>query len=188
MTGKRKKTSTNKTIIIRVREFLIQNKALVFTVATVIILDKLTKLLVKHLYEPGDSFNVIGNFFKITYIENQGIAFGLGSNWNHPLKTILLLFLSMAALVIISNIYYQTKKTFINKLSFGLIFGGAFGNIYDRLIDKKVIDFLDFNFPDIRIGNFYLDRWPIFNIADTSITIGLIMIVIFIFFNNKGEK
>ncbi len=187
MTGKRKKTSADKTTIIRIREFLINNKTLVFTSITIVVLDKLTKLLIKYLYEPGHSFNVIGNFFKITYIENRGIAFGLGSNWNHPLKSLVLLLLSLAALAIIFNIYYQIKKTFINKLSFGLIFGGALGNIYDRLIDRKVIDFLDFNFPDIRIGSFYLDRWPIFNIADTSITIGLIMIVIFVFFN-KEEK
>ncbi len=158
-----------KTVISRTKEFIIQNKTLCLTAVIVVILDKFTKLLVSHTFYPGESRNIIGNFFKLTFIENRGIAFGLVSEWSHPLKTPLLLILSLAALVFIGNIYYKAKKTIFIKLSFGLIFGGAFGNIYDRVVYRSVIDFLNFG-----IGH---ARWPFFNIADSSITIGVIIII-----------
>ncbi len=164
-------------MIDKLENLFIKNKILIFTFGTVIILDKLTKHWIKLAYIPGESHNVIGNFFKITFIENEGIAFGIFSDWNHPLKPVSLLILSIVALVFIINIYSKAKKIFLTQISFGLILGGAFGNIYDRLIYKKVVDFLNFG-----IGEY---RWPFFNIADSSITIGVILIMVLIFIKKE---
>lgn len=166
----RKKRAVQKSIPGRMKKFVTVNKILIFTVIAVVILDKFTKILIQNIYTLGESHDVIGNFFKITYIENQGIAFGIFSEWSHPLKSILLLILSIGALIFIASIFIKTHNTLIMQLSFGFIFGGAFGNIYDRLVYQRVVDFLNFG-----IGNW---RWPFFNIADSSITVGIIIIMI----------
>ncbi|MDD5066948.1 MAG: signal peptidase II [bacterium] len=155
-----------------------QQKILVITVMAVILLDKLTKILVKSTFQLGESRRVLGNFFKLTYIENQGIAFGLFADWNHPLKAVLLLVLSLVALVFIIHIYLKSRKTPLLQMSFGLILGGAFGNVYDRIIYKRVVDFLNFG-----IAHY---RWPFFNIADSSITIGvIILMIVTLFYEEK---
>lgn len=160
--------------------FFKEHKVLFITLAVVIILDKLTKTWIQHTYALGASQNVIGEFFKITYIENHGIALGMLSTWSHPLKYILLLLMSLIALFFLIQIYIKSKKTFIMQLSFGLIFGGAFGNIYDRVIYQRVIDFLNFGIGDA--------RFPFFNIADSSISIGVALLIIITFFiKEKGE-
>ncbi len=158
-----------------IKKFITSNKPFVFTTIIVVVLDKFSKILIKHTYT--NEIEVLGNFFKITLIENRGIAFGFFSEWTHPLKTILLLILSLGALLFIGNIYYKSDKTLLMEISFGLIFGGAFGNIYDRLIYQKVIDFLNFG-----IGNY---RWPFFNIADSCITIGVIIIMLLTLFKKE---
>ncbi len=165
-------------MILKIKKFIVQQKILFITIFSVILFDKWTKILIQSTYQLGESRNVIGNFFKITYIENQGIAFGLFSDWHHPLKAIILLILSLVALLFIFNIYFKSKQIPILQISFGLILGGAFGNVYDRIIYKRVVDFLNFG-----IGSY---RWPFFNIADSSITIGVtILIIMTIFFEEK---
>ncbi len=174
---KTKKTTAKNSAINTIKEFIIENKAFILTILIVVILDKFTKSLVKYTYT--HEIKVIGDFFKITLIENQGIAFGLFSEWSHPIKTILLLILSLGALIFIGNIYYKSEKIFLLQISFGLIFGGAFGNIYDRLIYKKVVDFINFG-----INNY---RWPFFNIADSAITIGVIIIMAITLFTKEKK-
>ncbi len=184
MTVKKKKRTKNKknnsifnTYLTTLRNIFFKNIIMITTIMTVVILDKLTKLLIKHLFIHGESINIIGNFFKLTFIENEGIAFGLFSEWSHPLKAIILLVLSVIALIFIGNIYYKSEKTVCLQISFGMIFGGAFGNIYDRLIYKKVVDFLN-----LGIGHL---RWPFFNIADLSITVGVIIIIYLVFIKKQ---
>jgi len=162
---------------IKLKELFLKNKILTFAFIVVILLDKLTKHWIKIAYLPGESHNVIGNFFKITFIENEGIAFGLFSDWNHPLKALFLLVLSIIALVFILHVYHRSRKTFLVQLSFGLILGGAFGNIYDRLIYRRVVDFFNFGIGEA--------RFPFFNIADSSITIGVILIMLLTVFKKE---
>ncbi|MBN1897185.1 MAG: signal peptidase II [Spirochaetes bacterium] len=163
-----------------IKEFVRHEKVLFLTVIGVILFDKITKIAVKHSFLLGESKKVLGNFFRLTFIENTGIAFGLFSQSSHPLKSIVLLILSLIALYFIISIYIRSEKTFLLQICFGLILGGAFGNVYDRIVYGKVVDFLDFG-----IGT---HRWPFFNIADSSITIGVIMLVILTTFFQPKQK
>lgn len=164
-------------MIEKIKNIFYKNKVLSFLFILIIILDKWTKILIKETYVHGESKEILGDFFKITFIENEGIAFGLFSNWDHPLKTVILLMLSIIALVFIMRIYIKSSKSLLTQISFGLILGGAFGNIYDRLIYKKVVDFINIGINDLRI--------PFFNIADSAITIGVILIMILTFIKKE---
>ncbi len=162
----------------KLKEFLFRQKLLMTTIISIVVLDKFTKIYIQLTYQLGESHNVLGDFFKITFIENQGIAFGLFSDWQHPLKAIILLILSIVALVFIFQVYLKSKQSMIFQISFGFILGGALGNVYDRIVYHRVVDFLNFGFGQ--------HRWPFFNIADSSITIGvIILMVLTVFFEEK---
>lgn len=162
----------------RLMVFFAGQKTLLITVAAVVVLDKFTKALIQSSYQLGESRSVLGDFFKLTYIENQGIAFGLFSGWEHPVKAVLLLGLSLAALGFIVNIYLKSRKTPLLQMSFGLILGGAFGNVYDRIAYGRVVDFLNFGIRE--------HRFPFFNIADSSITVGVVILMVMtVFFEEQ---
>ncbi len=131
-----------------------------------IVIDQISKILVStNLYE-YDSISIISNFFNITYAKNIGAAFSL-------LKGGRIIFIFLAILVIIlltiyiKNNYNNLNK--IDKISLILILSGSTGNLIDRIIYGYVIDFLDF-----KIFNY---NYPIFNLADTYIVIGAILML-----------
>ena len=164
----------------KLKNLIKHEKVLLVTIIIVYIIDKLTKHFISMTYKIGESKTIIGKFIKITYIENQGIAFGLLSDWQHNYKSLILFLISLFAIIIIFKIYRDSQHRFIEKLSFGLILGGAAGNIFDRVVYHRVVDFLSFS-----IGKFH---WPFyFNIADLSINIGVI-ILLFISMTTKKEK
>ena len=126
-------------------------------------IDQISKLLVVNLLTKTDSITIIKNFFYLTYINNDGAAFSILVG-----KRIFLILI--AVLVIVMLISYIKKNNIQNKLelvSISLIIGGSLGNLMDRVIRGYVIDFLDF-----KIFNY---NFPIFNLADTFIVIGVIM-------------
>ena len=129
----------------------------------VILFDQVTKSLVRANLDMGQSFPVEG-FFRITHIANSGAAFGLFSNQG--------IFLSLtAAIGIIALLVYHRApyfSGFIPKLSLGLQLGGAMGNLVDRLRLGSVTDFVD-----LRI-------WPVFNLADTAIVLGVILLAFYV--------
>jgi len=139
-----------------------------FTV--VVLLDRITKLLVLNNMNVGESIAVIQGFFHLTYILNPGAAFGIlaGQRW---------FFVVVAVVVLGLIVYFQNKLPAEQKLlrvCMGMIAGGAIGNLLDRLFISKVIDFLDFKI------------WPyIFNVADSMIVVGGILMVILVY---KMEK
>lgn len=142
----------------------------------VIILDQLSKYYVQKTMHLGDSVNVLGNFFKITYIQNKGAAFGLLSK-----IPAIGMFLSAIKIIAIIAIIMLTKKIVnagrLYQLGFGLVMGGAIGNLINRIIYGSVTDFLDFG-----IGAY---RWYIFNAADSSICAGVG--VLFLLTMKKGR-
>lgn len=126
-------------------------------------IDQISKLLVVNLLTKTNSITIIKNFFYLTYINNDGAAFSILVG-----KRVLLILI--AVLVIVMLIRYIKKNNIQNKLelvSISLIIGGSLGNLMDRVVRGYVIDFLDF-----KIFNY---NFPIFNIADTFIVIGVIM-------------
>ena len=129
-------------------------------------IDQISKLLVVNLLTKTDSITIIKNFFYLTYINNDGEAFSILVG-----KRIFLILI--AVLVIVMLIRYIKKNNIQNKLelvSISLIIGGSLGNLMDRVIRGYVIDFLDF-----KIFNY---NFPIFNLADTFIVIGVFLLLL----------
>jgi signal peptidase II len=152
-----------------------------FTVAgLVVILDQITKAIVLKNLPLYSSVSVIPGFFSLTHIHNTGVAFGFmssqGSSWHN---TVLLLI--TAATIGILFLFYRNVPESHSLLATGfiLIFGGAVGNLVDRIRFGKVIDFLDFY-----IGNWH---WPAFNIADSAITVGMAIILAHLLFKKIPE-
>lgn len=153
----------------------------------VIIVDQLTKYLVRLKIPLYHSIELIGDYFKLTHVENPGAAFSLSlgdhSRW---------IFTGLTLILCAVFAYLIIKQTKIQKLYYSLILGGAIGNLIDRVIFGKVTDFLDSLYPRIpsEWNWFYsFDRWPIFNVADSMIVIGMILFAIdAIILDNKRKK
>ena len=137
----------------------------------VLILDQVTKVLVHGRMALYQSIEIVPNFFHLTYLRNTGAAFGFLAGGRSPLRMAFFLLVSAVA---IGCIFYLLKNlrpgqnTFAANLS--LILGGAIGNLIDRLRMGEVGDFLDFHW--------YTLHWPAFNVADSAITIGVILLFI----------
>ena len=127
----------------------------------IIIIDQLTKFLINQNINYLKSIQIIKNFFYFTNAHNNGAAFSILSGYN-------LLFISITLIAI-----YLINKYIEKNISFYILLGGIIGNLIDRLIFGYVRDFLDF-----RIFNY---NFPIFNLADVCITIGVILLIINIF-------
>lgn len=161
----------------------------------IILLDQTTKLLVRGFEIPslgikvegmriGETKQVIGDLVRITYTENPGIAFGINLG-NKFYLTILAL---IAVIIVFAYLYKVRNGNFATRLSLGMILGGAIGNLIDRIFygvifnygkifHGRVVDFIDIDFFDIKIFGYHIDRWPIFNIADASVTIGVLILL-----------
>lgn len=129
-------------------------------------IDQISKLLIVNLLTKTNSIAIIKNFFYLTYINNDGAAFSILVG-----KRVLLILI--AVLVIVMLIRYIKKNNIQNKLelvSISLIIGGSLGNLIDRVVRGYVIDFLDF-----KIFNY---NFPIFNLADTFIVIGVFLLLL----------
>lgn len=168
-----------------------------YVTALVIIADQITKFLVKGVDLPsigiviqgmdvGQSVPVLGDFLRITFIENPGMAFGIEVGG----KFFLTLFSIVASAGILLYIYITRNESKIFRVSLALILGGAVGNLIDRvfygvlygdapLFYGKVVDFIDVDFFNINFWNFHLTRFWVFNIADASVTIGVLMMLLF---------
>lgn len=154
--------------------------ALILSVIAVI--DQITKLwAVSNLVE-GETRQVIGEFFQLKLIYNEGGA--LGTNFGGTP-----FYLVSAALILILVIYfiYTNRNQKLVAIPMALIAGGAVGNIIDRFQSGKVVDFLDFDFFDFTLFGHTIDRWWTFNIADSAITVGIIFLIIYIIFFSKSS-
>ena len=148
-----------------------------FLVLLIFLIDRLSKIYVIYLDKKFLGSEIFSSkYLNINLIWNDGIAFGLFSFQ----KSNLYNFLTLIIIAIIFLIIFMTAKAEgIKKYSLLMILGGSIGNVFDRLFNRAVPDFIDFH-----IGNFH---WFIFNIADVFITIGVIfMILIEIIGNNKN--
>jgi len=148
----------------------------------VIILDQASKIIVRSTINLHETIRVTEKFFWLTNIQNSGAAFSLFSNDNTLTKYLLIL-VSIIAMVILTILILKSKSK-IEQVVFALILGGAAGNLIDRIIFGKVTDFLWCDFPDL-----IMERWPVFNLADSSIVIAItIMIIHTVFFTNKAVE
>jgi signal peptidase II len=170
-----------------------------YITAFLFVTDQVTKLIVKGFSIPflgidvsgmtyGQSIQVLGDFFKITFVENPGMAFGISVGDGS--KLLLSLFSLVASLGIFYYLYRSRNEKLVVRIALALILAGALGNLVDRslygvaygyapLFYGKVVDFLNFEFWDFTLFGHTYQRWPIFNVADASVTSGVILLIIF---------
>lgn len=170
-------------------------KILSLTAALVFAADQCTKYLIQILVPRGASIPILPGLFDIVHIRNKGAAFGLFSSL--PDSTRIPLFYVTSAIAVILLLLYVIslkEKRRGPYLSLGLILGGAFGNITDRLLRDEVIDFLSLHWYDAwvnwKILNFSLHfklEWPSFNVADSAITVAVVWLFLDILFSQKGH-
>ncbi len=136
----------------------------ILTVFLIIFFDRITKIFFSDLLSYGESIPVVLNILHMTMVHNTGIAFGLFKDQGITFIVIPI----VAVFLLIFNMYYYKQNnealSRVYVVAFSLILGGAIGNLVDRILYGYVIDFIDFRV------------WPVFNIADSAITIGAILI------------
>ncbi len=163
----------------------------------IVLADQLSKILVKGISLPwlgirftglpyGFSRPLLGNFVRLTYIENPGMAFGIDLGG----KLFFSIFSIIASIAIVVYLYHARKDALGFRMSLAMILGGAVGNLIDRvfygvifqdaqLFYGRVVDFLDVDFFNVRLFGHQFNRWPVFNVADAAVTIGVIMLIVF---------
>jgi signal peptidase II len=141
--------------------------------ASVLFLDQITKLIALYFLDYGRPVEVIGNFFQLTLIYNPGGAFGtrLGSSTSY-------LYLSVGIFLLLCAYIYRHRHDWRLAVPLSIVAGGAAGNIIDRIRMGEVIDFFDFDFFNLTIGSYRLDRWPVFNVADMAVSCGIIATIL----------
>ncbi|MGH9505739.1 MAG: signal peptidase II [Terriglobales bacterium] len=140
-----------------------------FVIALVVFcLDQITKGIIQRMPERV-SITVIPHFFYLVHVENAGAAFGLFQASPSPFKSVFLIGFSVLALVVVFILLWRHSQTARTGWALALIFGGACGNLFDRVLRGSVVDFLLFN-----LGRY---EWPAFNIADSAICIGAALLV-----------
>jgi signal peptidase II len=133
--------------------------------ALVVVLDQITKRLAEERLEQSGLRSVplplVGDFLRFTYVENRGAAFGLLQD-----QTAFFVFVGLVVIVVIGASYrYLPQSGFLLHLALGLQLGGALGNLIDRVRQGYVVDFVDFGY--------HSNWWPVFNVADSAIVIGV---------------
>ncbi|MDP8203506.1 MAG: signal peptidase II [Candidatus Tenebribacter mawsonii] len=147
----------------------------------VIVLDQVSKYLVRASMEFGEIIKLSPKLIWLTYVQNTGAAFSL-SFGSPQLNRILFIIISLIATILI--VYLSTKsKNKYEVLSFALILGGALGNLIDRIYLGSVTDFIWCDFPDV-----IMTRWPVFNIADSSIVIAIVLMIATTFFQKETDE
>lgn len=142
--------------------------------------DQLTKIWAVTELVEGETYQVFGNFFQFKLIYNEGGA--MGTNFGGPS---FYLISAIAILILVFYFIYINRSQKFIAYSMALIAGGAVGNIIDRIQSGRVVDFLDFDFFDFNMFGRTIERWWTFNIADAAITVGIIILIVFILFFSK---
>ena len=148
----------------------------------VVVLDQATKFWVVGNFTLYESWTIIPGFFNLTYLTNTGAAFGMLAGRPALWRQVFFIGVALVALFILVFMYRRFRqKSVFYELSLGFIAGGAVGNLIDRIRLGSVTDFLD-----VYIGSHH---WPAFNVADSAISVGVgIFIVFSFFFENKGNE
>ncbi len=149
----------------------------IFYTVLSVFLDQLTKAIVRSTMDLYDSIPILGNFFKLTYVENPGIAFGINFHGGPIIFTILA---SIATVFVAWYLWKSKDTTFINQLGLSLILGGALGNLLDRYMFGRVVDFFHFSF-----GQY---SYPVFNIADSCVTVGMVFFIYASYFQQDKDQ
>ncbi len=145
-----------------------------FIMMLVLVLDQLSKTIVRVNMELHQSIPLLkklfGDTFMLIYVENTGAAFSLGLGSDAVNRVFFISVTFVAAAFILYLLYHSMHR--IQVIAFGFVLGGAFGNLVDRILFGGVTDFFSVDFPD-----FIMQRFPIFNVADSAIFIGVCLLI-----------
>jgi signal peptidase II len=161
---------------------MLKNKYIKLAVVAglVVLADQITKALIIKYLPYHQSVTIITGFFDLTHIQNPGGAFGLMARMSATVRTLVFLLASSVAVGLIFYFYRKTPPSYaFLAVGFALIFGGAIGNLIDRVRLGIVIDFLD-----VYVGKYH---WPAFNIADSAITVGIFIFGFHLLFKKLPE-
>ena len=144
-------------------------------IALVVLIDRVTKLYIRSAFSPWDVVPVIPRIFNIVHTENPGAAFGLLADSSSQWRGIFLVGISLVVMVLIAGMLWRPHHagmhdTILLRIGLSLVFGGALGNVWDRLFRGTVTDFLQ-----VFLGSY---EFPSFNAADSAITIGAILLLL----------
>ncbi len=154
----------------------ISRQTIIVTAIAVIILDLVTKAMITRGLYHGEAITAVDGFLNIVYYRNPGAAFGMFNNGD-MLRRVFLIGSSVIALAVI-GVLLRGAKNGLMSLGLSLVAAGAVGNLIDRVRFGTVVDFLDFH-----IGRYH---WPAFNVADSAITVGVVLAVFSYYFTRDG--
>jgi len=141
-----------------------------------VFLDQSTKAAALVYLLPSSPVSFLGDYCRFTLIRNRGAAFGVTLG---PFSDTILVVISALAILFIILYYFRTPPASIwQHFSFGMITGGAAGNLIDRIAQGEVVDFIDMGIGQV--------RWPIFNVADIAVTVGAILLLSHSFSSRDG--
>ena len=147
-----------------------------FITIIILVLDQITKFIIASSMKVGDSFEVIPNFLNITSHRNDGAAWGILSG-----KMSFFFIIPIIILVVLIVFYIkEAKNNLLMQIAISLLFAGALGNFIDRVLHGEVVDFVD--------TYIFGYNFPIFNVADSSLTIGVLLIIIALLTDMKKEE
>lgn len=149
---------------------------------TVLISDHLTKWIVRSTIDPYQTIELIPNYLRLSCVRNSGVAFGFFADVESPLKPYILAAVAIVAIVII--LVYSRRvplQRTLLQIALAITLSGILGNFIDRIVHGFVIDFIEFHIYE----SFY---WPTFNVADSSITIGIALLLIDTIKNPEMDK
>lgn len=163
---------------------MMKRKYIILLVLTllIIVLDQLTKNIIRERFKLGDSITVIADLFNITYVRNTGAAFGLLADADPAFRVPFFLIVPVIALFAIGYIFRKIPDQDV-KLStaLSLVIGGAVGNLIDRVFLGYVVDFLDFHWK-------FQYHFPAFNVADSAICVGVGILTLDLIFQAPEEE
>ncbi len=159
---------------------IVRNKKyLLFLTVIPLIIDIITKNLIKTNLELYDVVPIIDGFFNIVYVLNPGAAFSFLHDMNESYRQLFFVSITIIAIIVVLYVFAHEKSK-VNVAGFALILSGAVGNLLDRIFIGKVVDFLDFYYKTY--------HFPAFNVADSCITIGVSLIIIDLLFFSKKRN
>jgi signal peptidase II len=153
-------------------------KTFLITALLSVALDQYSKFLIRASMKMYQAMIVVKDIFKIIYIENSGIAFGIFNGSHNPAARWLLAGVIFIAIIAITFYWAVNRKaSFVFNLSCGMILGGAIGNFIDRVLSGRVTDFIEVGYKEY--------TWPVFNVADSAVSVGVCLFIIFMLMEKK---
>lgn len=159
------------------------SKYILFSVIIVVgvALDQITKVWAKANFKTGPGISYWNDFFRFAYAENEGAFLSMGANWDPVLRLVLLTIIPGIVLVgLMVYLLRSDKLTLLENIAFGLIAAGGIGNILDRILEGKVVDFM--------IMEVFGWHTGVFNVADLYIVFGIIIFILAYFAKARSEK